>query len=66
MTWVSMLTEYMEVTELSYSNINMTIHGVKIIDLPAYQIAIVSYLKKKYGITEVSKYIREVVKNESK
>lgn len=48
------------------SNINMTIHSVKIIDLPAYQIAIVSYLLKKYGITEVSKYIREVVKNESR
>jgi len=40
-----------------------SIHGISIIDLPAYQLSIISYLLKEYGVPEVSNYIEEVIKN---
>ena len=40
------------------------VHGINLIDLPAYQLSIISYLLKKYGMPEVSNYITEVVINE--
>jgi hypothetical protein len=48
------------------SNIEVIIkdvHGINLIDLPAYQLSIILYLLKEYGVPEVSNYIEEVIKN---
>ena len=40
------------------------VHGINLIDFPAYQLSNITYLLNSYVVPEVSNYIEEVIKND--